>query len=157
MAVRKNVYEKQAKFSVALAIIGGVCTLAGVGLVLQRFDFQDFQVVYNPHTPRLMAIGGALVGTLIPQVGATFLPLRGVGLLDNLVIAVIVIAGLCYFFFALKPDRPAGRVIRGIGRFGRLSLMVALGSFLGSRVLSLLSAVVERFQFLGQWLRTIWP
>lgn len=73
MAVRKNVYERQAKFSVALAIIGGVCTLAGVGLVLQRFNLQDFQVVYNPHTPRLMAIGGALgLGLLAAALGFLF-------------------------------------------------------------------------------------
>ncbi len=102
-----------------------------------------------------LAVGGALVGTLIPQVGASFLPLRGPGLLDNVLIVVIVITGLCYFFFAMRPDRPMGRLVRGAGRFGRWSMMVALGAFLGSRAVSLLTAVVERFQFLGQWFQSV--
>jgi hypothetical protein len=102
-----------------------------------------------------LAVGGALTGTLIPQVRATLLPLSGPGLLDNLVTVVVVVAGLTYFFFAVRRDRPLGRAIQGVARFGRWSLMVALGSFLGTRAVSLLSALVERFQFLGQWLRTI--
>ncbi len=102
-----------------------------------------------------LAVGGAVVGTLLPQVWASFLPLRGSSLADNLVIVVIVITGLCYFFFAIRPDRPLGRLLRGAGHVGRWSMMVALGAVLGSRAISLLSAVLERFQFLGLWLRPI--
>ncbi len=101
-----------------------------------------------------LAVGGALTGTLIPQVGATLVPLSGPALLDNVVTVVVVLAGLTYFFFAVRRDRPLGRAVQVVARFGRWSLMVALGSFLGTRAVSLLSALVERFQFLGQWLRT---
>ena len=59
MARKKN-YEKQAKLSVILAIIGGVCTLAGAFFILQRFSLENFWVAYNPKSPRLMMIGGAL-------------------------------------------------------------------------------------------------
>lgn len=102
-----------------------------------------------------LAIGGALVGTLLPQVEATMRPLRGEDILDNLVIVILVLAGLTYFFFAVRRDRPVGRVIQGVSKVGRWGLMVSLGSFLGARTISLLNALVERVQFLGRWLQTI--
>lgn len=102
-----------------------------------------------------LAIGGALMGTLIPQVGAAIVPLRGAALLDNLISIVVLLAALVYFFFTIRRDRPWGRVVQGTARFGRWCLMVALGAFLGSRAVSLLSALVERIQFLGQWLQQI--
>mgnify|MGYP001079593593 CR=1 FL=1 len=104
-----------------------------------------------------LAIGGALMGTLVPQVGATLLPLRGSAVLDNAITVVIVLAGLSYFFFTMRRDRPLGRAVYGAARFGRWSLMVALGAFLGTRVVALLNALIERLQFLGQWLRMILP
>lgn len=102
-----------------------------------------------------LTVGGSLIGTLIPQVGATFLPLAGASWLNNLVTVVVVLAALGYFFFAVRRDRPLGRVIQAVSRFGRWCLMVALGSFLGTRAISLLSALVERFQFLARWLGTV--
>jgi len=102
-----------------------------------------------------LAIGGALVGTLLPQVEATLLPLSGPAILNNLVIVILVLAGLTYFFFVVRRDRPMGRVIQGVSKVGRWGLMVSLGSFLGSRAISLLTTLVERVQFLGRWLQTI--
>ena len=102
-----------------------------------------------------LAIGGALMGTLIPQVGATMLPLSGANWLDNLVTVVVVLAGMTYFFFVMSRDRPVGKVIAGVAQFGRWCLMVSLGAFLGTRAISLLSALVERLQFLSRWLKTI--
>jgi hypothetical protein len=101
-----------------------------------------------------LAIGGALVGTLLPQVEATLLPLSGTAILDNLVIVILVLAGLTYFFFVVRRDRPVGRVIQGVSKVGRWGLMVSLGSFLGTRAVTLLNALVERVQFLGRWLQT---
>ncbi len=104
-----------------------------------------------------LAIGGILMGTLLPQVRASMLPLSGPGLLDNLVIVVVVLAGLTYFFFAVRPDRPVGRLIGRVVPRGRWFLLVTLGSFLGTRSLSLLNALAERFEFLARWLRTFLP
>jgi hypothetical protein len=102
-----------------------------------------------------LAIGGALVGTLLPQIHATMLPLGGAQLLDNLVSVVVVLAGLTYFFFVMRRDHPIGKVVYGVARFGRWCLMVALGALMGARAITLLSTLVERIQFLGQWLSTI--
>ncbi|MGD8452973.1 MAG: hypothetical protein PVJ57_14230 [Phycisphaerae bacterium] len=60
MAVRQNTYEKQAKLSVLLAIVGGVCTLAGAFFILRAFDPTSFQTVYSSRSLRLPAILGAL-------------------------------------------------------------------------------------------------
>lgn len=104
-----------------------------------------------------LAIGGALMGTLIPQARATMLPLGGANWWENLVTVVVVLAGLTYFFFISGQDRRGGKVLVWVSRFGRWCLMVALGAFLGTRAISLLSALVERFQFLFHWLRTVLP
>ena len=103
-----------------------------------------------------LAIGGAVVGTLLPQMQATLLPLGGSSILDNLVIVILVLTGLTYFFFVVRRDRPLGRVIQGFSRVGRWGLMVSLGTLLGTRALSLLNALVERVHFLGRWLQMIW-
>jgi hypothetical protein len=102
-----------------------------------------------------LAVGGALVGTLIPQVGATMGPLKGNELLDNLITFVIVVAGLAYFFFVARQESPVGRGIQSVARVGRWFLVVALGCVLGARAISLLGALVERFQFIGLWFTTI--
>lgn len=57
---KKRSYEQQAKLSVVLAVVGGVCLLAGAFCVFQAFDPQNFWVVYNPRGKRILAIGGAL-------------------------------------------------------------------------------------------------
>lgn len=104
-----------------------------------------------------LAVGGALMGTLIPQVGATLLPLRGAGAADNLITVAIVLLGLLGLFFSVRREGVLGKALGGVARLGRWSLLVALGAFLGARAISLLNAVVERLEFLGQWLGTILP
>lgn len=104
-----------------------------------------------------LAVGGALMGTLIPQVGATLLPLRGAGAADNLIVVAIVLCGLVGLFFTVRREGVLGKALGGVARLGRWSLLVALGAFLGARAISLLNAVVERLEFLGQWLGTILP
>jgi len=102
-----------------------------------------------------LAVGGALMGTIVPQVSATFLSLADSLWLNHLVIIVVVLSALTYFFFSIRRDRPLGRVVQAVSRFGRWCLMVALGSLLGARAVSLLSALVERFQFLSRWVGEI--
>ncbi|MGC8873075.1 MAG: hypothetical protein ACP5SI_01335 [Chloroflexia bacterium] len=104
-----------------------------------------------------LAVGGALMGTLIPQVGATILPLRGAGAVDNLIVVLVVLLGLASLFWTVRREGKPGKALGGIARVGRWALLVALGAFLGARAISLLNAVVERLHFLGQWLGTLLP
>ena len=142
-----------ARIMTALGILWGVLLFAWLIRPVRWLASWSLAIVFG--VGAALAIGGALVGTLLPQVESTLLPLSGAAVLDNLVIVVLVLAGLTYFFFVVRRDRPVGKVIMGVSKVGRWGLMVALGSFLGARAVSLLSALVERLQFLSRWLQGI--
>ncbi len=137
----------------ALGLFWGVLLLTWIARPVRFLASWALAIVFG--VGAALAIGGALMGTLIPQVGATLLPLRGAAILDNVVIVLLVLAVLTYFFFVVRRDRPFGRVIQGVSKVGRWGLMVSLGSFLGARAVSLLNALIQRIQFLEQWLKTL--
>jgi hypothetical protein len=142
-----------SRIMTALGLLWGVFLLGWLFRPVRWLASWSLAIVFG--VGAALAIGGALVGTLLPQVGATLLPLQGAAVLDNLVIVVLVLAGLTYFFFAVRRDRPVGKVIQGVSKVGRWGMMVALGSLLGARAVTLLNALVERFQFLGNWVQQI--
>jgi hypothetical protein len=150
-----SVADPLTRLMTALGIVWGILLWFWLARPVRWLASWPLAIVFGVGSA--LAIGGILTGTLLPQVRASMLPLSGPGLLDNLVIVVVVLAGLTYFFFAIRPDRPIGRLIGRIARLGRWFLLVALGSFLGTRALSLLNALAERFEFLARWLRAILP
>jgi hypothetical protein len=137
----------------ALGILWGILLLAWLIRPVRWLASWSLGILFG--VGAALAIGGSLVGTLLPQMEATMRPLSGDKILDNLVIVILVLAGLTYFFFVVRRDRPMGRVIQGVSKVGRWGLMVSLGSLLGARTISLLNALVERVQFLGRWLQMI--
>ncbi len=149
------VADPLTRLMTALGIVWGVLLWFWLARPVRWLASWPLAIVFGVGSA--LAIGGILMGTLLPQVRASMLPLSGPGLLDNLVIVVVVLAGLTYFFFAIRPDRPVGRLIGRVAQLGRWFLLVALGSFLGTRALSLLNALAERFEFLARWLRTVLP
>ena len=58
MAVRKksNPYEVQARWSLLLAVIGGLCALALIASIFRYFDFSQFAAYYKKDSPRFYAI-----------------------------------------------------------------------------------------------------
>lgn len=149
------VADPLTRLMTALGIVWGVLLWFWLARPVRWLASWPLAIVFGVGSA--LAIGGILTGTLLPQVRASMLPLSGPNLLDHLVIVVVVLAGLTYFFFAIRPDRPVGRLIGRVAQVGRWFLLVALGSFLGTRALSLLNALAERFEFLARWLRTILP
>ena len=112
MAVRRRVYEKQARLSVIMAALGGVCMLAAAAFILQRFDTQSFLIVYNPRTLRIVAIGTALFLGLAGGTAGFFLGFNSAGQRTNtrnklswtgffLSAAVIALTISCGVFFWL--------------------------------------------------------
>ena len=120
---RKTTYEDQAKLSVVLAVVGGVCVLASTVFILQRFDFRNFWIVYNPRSLRLFAIGIPLAAAMGASGIGFLIGLNSAGQRLNkknklswtgffLNATVITLALCCGIFFWLAkyaiPIKPAG-------------------------------------------------
>jgi len=117
-----------------------------------------------------LAIGGALSGTLLPQVQATLVslspPQLGEGLLgwawaaDNLILVVGTIAVLLYFTFNVSRDNLLARIRAGFLRpwaaLGRWVIMITFGAIFANTVMARVSLLIGRVQFLlGDWLQLL--
>jgi hypothetical protein len=97
-----------------------------------------------------VALIGALGGTLMLQIRAT-MP-TGAGDPLDLVVAVLlalgVIATLSYFYFTVPRDKGIGPLVAVSGRVGRWLLVIAFGFFFAGALVTYLTALSERFEFL---------
>jgi hypothetical protein len=92
------------------------------------------------------------VSNAMVQVGATIMPIFRGGLptiIDNVVLVVGVVCGLIYFFFSKEHRGLFG----GASRVGIWFLMITFGASFGYTVMSRMSLMLGRFDFLfGTWL-----
>lgn len=97
------------------------------------------------------ALGGAVVGTLLPQLGASVVaPGTGAAELLNAVLAAAVTA---LVLLAFLHGTPRGRITGAAIGAGRWLMLAGLGGWLGFLVVSRLSVLLERIGFLlGDWL-----
>jgi hypothetical protein len=115
-----------------------------------------------------LAVGGGLVGTLLPQVEATFVSLNpahyeGIASLEGnlptiyalnaLLIAMGTISTLLYFYFTTEGGsrRTAGlrsRVVRLFAGFGRVFIMFTFGALFAMTAISRISLLVDRIRFI---------
>lgn len=102
-----------------------------------------------------LAVGGALLGTLVPQMLATVQPMGTTPLeLAGAVLLVLgVICTLCYFYFTVPRTTPVGRVVALGAVVGRWLLMIAFGFFLAGGLITYLTALNGRLEFILGWLR----
>lgn len=133
----------------------------GILLLFKGFPKQafvgNFSVAQLIGVGAAVALGGALLGTLIPQVAATGRALSGAsltslrfGLLDALMIVVGTICTLLAFTFA-EPERRADgftwrRIIDGAAWIGRVFLVFAFGIAFAGALTASLSIFVGRMQ-----------
>jgi hypothetical protein len=97
-----------------------------------------------------LSLVGALVGTLLPQMLAT-IPTASADpllLVSGVLLALGVIATLSYFYFTVPRTTRGGRMVAGAASVGRWLLMVAFGFFFASALITYLTALSERFDFL---------
>lgn len=116
------------------------------------------------------AIGGSVLGTLLPQTAATMNALdwqaepdpllRLERLFDGLIVFVGTIATLAYFHFGLRRSGQRGdyqpawlRVLRGLGQ---AFIAVAFGVLFAGVLAAALTALADRLQFLWQFLVSLW-
>ncbi len=113
-----------------------------------------------------LAISGALLGTVWPQVSATIVSVAPSdydgwpGLVDAIIVAIGTIATLLYFHFSRGGTSGVGRLSSALvasgAKLGRLTIMVAFGAIFASLVMSRVSLFIGRMQFLlDDWLHVI--
>ena len=116
-----------------------------------------------------LALGGALSGTIGPQVRATIASVNPAdypgtgwfGVLDATVIVVGTVGTLLYFHFSVRKsdsqkENPRDGVVRVWAKIGRWTMMVAFGAIFATVTMSRVSLFVGRVQFLlGDWLHII--
>jgi len=113
-----------------------------------------------------LAIGGALFGTLLPQISATTQislnpnhyqnTQNQAGLVDwlnNIIIVLGTVGTFFYFTFAVRAPGPLGGLREGVVRFfagmGRLMIIFTLGALFANTVSSRVALLVSRLQFLA--------
>ncbi len=103
-----------------------------------------------------LAIGGALKGTLIPQLGATlvsFSPFQNADkLVNNLILVVGTIGAFLSFRFVTGGDRPALRVLNALaqrwGYVGRWFILIAFGAIFADTAASRISVLISRVYYI---------
>ena len=113
-----------------------------------------------------LAISGALLGTLLPQVNATadvmgYVPRYGpgLGLFSGVVVLVGTIGVLLYFYFGAGGEgrlaRLRSRLVRSWGGLGRWLIFIAFGAILATTFMSRLALLAGRIQFLVDSVREL--
>jgi hypothetical protein len=125
--------------------------------------FSSIPLAYLFGIGAAVALGGAIFGTLIPQVSATMRSLSPsdylaewawpwYGVFDALFIVVGTVCTLLYFTFTAEGQSRLGRLRGGLVRIGagvgRWFLMFIFGALFGGLVMSRISLLVERITFL---------
>ncbi|PDW03861.1 hypothetical protein CJ255_06800 [Candidatus Viridilinea mediisalina] len=103
-----------------------------------------------------LAVGGALLGTLLPQILDTIRPagFDPVQMIGSVLLLLGVIFTLSYFYFTIPRESAQGRVVVFSAKIGRWLLMVAFGFFFAGGLLTYLTALNGRLEFIVGWLRS---
>jgi len=107
-----------------------------------------------------LAIVGAVGGTLVPQVMGSAVSVQltaddPLAAVNGLIIVMGVIVTLVSFHFTARRAGPADRLLRWVRPAGRFFIAVALGALFAGLLVSRLSLLVGRIEFLiefGNWI-----
>jgi hypothetical protein len=107
-----------------------------------------------------VAVGGAVNGTLLPQLGLTWA--SGETWLNILLILVGTVTTLIYFQFWLRSSMTGGNpervaVMRVLASVGQVFLVIALGVIYGGMILSGIAIFSERLMVMYQWVTGVLP
>ena len=116
------------------------------------------------------AVGGAVLGTLLPQTWATVdLPswreasdpwVRGELVLSGAILLLGTVSTLAYFHFGTqgqyKGTPRRNKALRLLGWLGQIFIATAFGVLFAGVFMAALTALVERVNFLWQFLEALW-
>ena len=104
-----------------------------------------------------LAAGGAVAGTLAPQILDTARPFGSdpAQIAGVIVLALGTVVTLSTFYYTVPRESGAGRAVAISALLGHWLLMIALGFFFASALQTYLSALTERLTFLLNYLGLI--
>jgi hypothetical protein len=104
-----------------------------------------------------LAVGGAVAGTLAPQILDTARPLEGspAQMAGVVVLGLGTIVTLASFYYTAPREGTSGRLVALASMIGHWLLMIAFGFFFASAMQTYLSALTERLSFLLDWFRAL--
>ncbi|MDY7078938.1 MAG: hypothetical protein SXV54_18650 [Chloroflexota bacterium] len=144
----------------------------GILLLFKGFPRQayigNFSVAYLIGVGTAVALGGALVGTIIPQIGATGRALSSsslasfrFGALDSLLIIVGTVCTLMAFTFTARKQRGLGgvwnQIVKLTSRAGRVFLIFTFSVAFAGALTASLSIFTGRIQYLIDVFKRIIP
>lgn len=102
-----------------------------------------------------LAVGGAIAGTIAPQLLDTIRPMGSdpLQIVGAVILVIGVILTLRTFYYTIGRSGPGGRPVALSARAGRWLLIVAFGFFLSGVLLTYLTALNARLEFILNWLR----
>jgi FtsH-binding integral membrane protein len=97
-----------------------------------------------------LAAGGAILGTLVPQILDTARPMTGgiATILGTIVLALGTVVTLSAFYYTIPREGRSGRYVAFAVTIGHWVLMIAFGFFFAGAVQTYMSALVDRLQAL---------
>ncbi len=100
-----------------------------------------------------LAVGGAIAGTLLPQLLDTARPFDGGPgqVAGVIVLALGTVVTLSAFYYTAPRTSGGGRVVAAAALIGHWLLMVAFGFFFAGALQTYLSALTERLGFVIGW------
>ena len=112
----------------------------------------NFSVAFLLGVGVALAIGGALFGSILPQVRATVNAIDLSDLGNGLIILVGTLSTLLYFHFAAGAEGSLSGIGTGLirvwARFGRWFIMITFGAIFANMVMARISLLIGRVQFL---------
>jgi len=104
------------------------------------------------------AVGGAVRGTMSPQVSASINIFENTGFINAGIILIGTLSTLIYFQFGRK-ETPAkglqtGQFIKAIGWVGQVFIAITFGALFAGVYFATLTALIERFSYLWNFLRS---
>jgi hypothetical protein len=118
----------------------------------------NLSMAYLVGTAAAVAIGGAVIGTLLAQTRGAIQAFSPATLVEASVMLVGTIATLAYFQFSARslPNQPAQRpvVVEALAQLGKLFIAITLGALFAGVLSAALVALIERIGFLQTTLTT---
>jgi hypothetical protein len=103
------------------------------------------------------AVGGAVTGTVFPQVTASINIYDNPNLVNAGIILIGTLSTLIYFHFGVEKESgkvlPTGQVIKGIGWVGQAFIAITFSTLFAGVYFAALTALIERFSYIWVFLR----